>query len=193
MATKHKMLHLQTISNFISKPPSTVSQLQILRLLFLYFLKLQEVLGKMGVPPMTDLPVIAPNNIDDIWNDGSSLQSFSRNTRGLGRTKSLAGKPAGIFYSTGSQGSGQETTTLTAITQLVHHGLIYFPIGYTFEAWIFKMVQVKGGVPYGARIFAGYVSRQPNELEIGRAFHLGSILLHCKELLDFYTLIQLLF
>ncbi|RZC55573.1 hypothetical protein C5167_014423 [Papaver somniferum] len=96
--------------------------------------------------------------------DGSSLQRFSRHTGGLWRTESLAGKPAGIFYSTGSQGGGQETTVLRAITQLVHHGLIYVPIGYTFEAGIFKMVQVKGGGPYGAGIFAGYGPRQPTEL-----------------------------
>ncbi|KAI3926815.1 hypothetical protein MKW98_025900, partial [Papaver atlanticum] len=62
---------------------------------------------------------------------------------------------------------------LSAITQLFHHGLIYIPIGYTFEARIFKMVQVKDGGPYGAGIFAGDGPRQPTELELGRAFHQG--------------------
>ena len=38
---------------------------------------------------------------------------------------------------------------LTAITQLVHHGMIFVPIGYTFGAGMFEMEQVKGGSPYG--------------------------------------------
>ncbi|RVW86412.1 putative NAD(P)H dehydrogenase (quinone) FQR1-like 1 [Vitis vinifera] len=59
------------------------------------------------------------------------------------------------FYSTGSQGGGQETTPLTAITQLVHHGMIFVPIGYTFGAGMFEMEQVKGGSPYGAGTYAG--------------------------------------
>ncbi|KAI3948433.1 hypothetical protein MKW98_019183 [Papaver atlanticum] len=59
------------------------------------------------------------------------------------------------------------------------------------------MVQVKGGGPYGARIFAGDGPRQPTELELGRAFHQGKYIAALQrissELLDFYTLIQLLF
>ncbi|KAI3925680.1 hypothetical protein MKW92_017062, partial [Papaver armeniacum] len=58
-----------------------------------------------------------------------------------------------------------------ATTELVHHGLIYVPIGYTFEAGIFKMVQVKDGGPYGAGFFAGDRPRQPTELELGQAFY----------------------
>lgn len=62
---------------------------------------------------------------------------------------------------------------LTAITQLVHHGMIFVPIGYTFGAGMFEMEQVKGGSPYGAGTFAGDGSRQPSELELEQAFHQG--------------------
>ncbi|XP_020594401.1 probable NAD(P)H dehydrogenase (quinone) FQR1-like 1, partial [Phalaenopsis equestris] len=82
-------------------------------------------------------------------------------------------KPAGIFYSTGSQGGGQETTPLTAITQLAHHGMIFVPIGYTFGGAMFEMEKVKGGSPYGAGTFAGDGSRAPTELELELAFHQG--------------------
>jgi multimeric flavodoxin WrbA len=41
-----------------------------------------------------------------------------------------AGKAASMFTSTASQGSGQETTIMTAVTQLAHHGMIYVPTGY---------------------------------------------------------------
>lgn len=65
------------------------------------------------------------------------------------------------------------TYRLTAITQLVHHGMIFVPIGYTFGAGMFEMEQVKGGSPYGAGTFAGDGSRQPTELELEQAFHQG--------------------
>lgn len=62
---------------------------------------------------------------------------------------------------------------LTAITQLVHHGMIFVPIGYTFGAGMFEMEHVKGGSPYGAGTFAGDGSRQPTVLELEQAFHQG--------------------
>ncbi|KAE8703208.1 putative NAD(P)H dehydrogenase (quinone) FQR1-like 3 [Hibiscus syriacus] len=95
----------------------------------------------------------------------AQFKAFMDATGGLWRTQQLAGKPAGIFYSTGSQGGGQETTALTAITQLVHHGMIFIPIGYSFGAGMFEMEQVKGGSPYGAGTYAGDGSRMPSELE----------------------------
>ncbi|KAK4439269.1 putative NAD(P)H dehydrogenase (quinone) FQR1-like 1 [Sesamum alatum] len=143
-----------------------------------------EILAKMGAPPKTDAPVITPSELANA--DGlvfgfptrfgmmaAQFKAFLDATGGLWRTQALAGKPAGIFYSTGSQGGGQETTALTAITQLVHHGMIFVPIGYTFGAGMFEMEQVKGGSPYGAGTFAGDGSRQPTDLELGQAFHQG--------------------
>lgn len=62
---------------------------------------------------------------------------------------------------------------MTAITQLVHHGMIFVPVGYTFGAGMFEMESVKGGSPYGAGTFAGDGSRLPSELELGLAFHQG--------------------
>uniref|UniRef100_A0A251T6D3 Putative amine oxidase n=1 Tax=Helianthus annuus TaxID=4232 RepID=A0A251T6D3_HELAN len=55
------------------------------------------------------------------------------------RTLALAGKPAGIFWSTGFHGGGQELTTLTAITQLAHHGTLFVPLGYTFGSGMFEI------------------------------------------------------
>ncbi|KAM2403226.1 hypothetical protein EV1_030394 [Malus domestica] len=144
----------------------------------------EEVLGKMSAPPKSDVPIISPNELADA--DGfifgfptrfgmmaAQFKAFLDATGGLWRTQQLAGKPAGIFYSTGSQGGGQETTALTAITQLVHHGMIFVPIGYTFGAGMFEMENIKGGSPYGAGTYAGDGSRQPSQLELEQAFHQG--------------------
>jgi len=144
----------------------------------------EEVLGKMYAAPKSDAPIITPTELAEA--DGvifgfptrfgmmaAQFKAFFDSTGGLWRTQSLAGKPAGIFYSTASQGGGQETTALTAITQLVHHGMIFVPIGYTFGAGMFEMEKIKGGSPYGAGTYAGDGSRQPSELELETAFHQG--------------------
>ncbi|KAI3437316.1 NAD(P)H dehydrogenase (quinone) [Psidium guajava] len=144
----------------------------------------EEVLGKMGAPAKSDVPIITPDELVEA--DGiifgfptrfgmmaAQFKAFMDATGGLWGSQKLAGKPAGIFYSTGSQGGGQETTPLTAITQLTHHGMIFVPVGYTFGPGMFEMEKVKGGSPYGAGTFAGDGSRQPSELELGLAFHQG--------------------
>lgn len=144
----------------------------------------EDVLIKMNTPPKSEVPIIEPAQLADAdalilgfptryGMMAAQFKAFLDATGGLWRTQQLAGKPAGIFYSTGSQGGGQETTPLTAITQLVHHGLIYVPIGYTFGAGMFEMEQVKGGSPYGAGTFAGDGTRQPTKLELDQAFHQG--------------------
>ncbi|KAE8661398.1 hypothetical protein F3Y22_tig00113725pilonHSYRG00085 [Hibiscus syriacus] len=59
---------------------------------------------------------------------------------------SMEHKPAELFYSPRNQ---------TAITQLVNHGMVFVPIGYTFGVGMFDMEQVKGGSPYSARTLVG--------------------------------------
>ncbi|XP_047318158.1 probable NAD(P)H dehydrogenase (quinone) FQR1-like 1 [Impatiens glandulifera] len=144
----------------------------------------EEVLGKMGAPTKKDIPIITAADLPAA--DGyifgfptrfgmmaAQFKSFFDSTGGLWRTQALAGKPAGIFLSTGSQGGGQETTALTAITQLTHHGMIFVPVGCTYGRGMFEMGEVRGGSPYGAGTLAGDGSRQPTKLELGLAFHQG--------------------
>ncbi|XP_061369566.1 NAD(P)H dehydrogenase (quinone) FQR1-like [Gastrolobium bilobum] len=144
-----------------------------------------EELGKLRAPPKSDVPIITPNKLPEA--DGfvfgfptrfgmmaAQFKAFLDTTGGLWKTQMLAGKPAGIFYSTSSQGGGQETTALTAITQLVHHGMIFVPIGYTLGPGMLEMKELKGGSPYGAGTYAGDGSRQPTELELDQAFHQGN-------------------
>ncbi|EYU45736.1 hypothetical protein ABFS82_14G070700 [Erythranthe guttata] len=103
----------------------------------------------------------------------AQCKAFFDATGGIWATQALAGKPAGIFWSTGFHGGGQELTALTAITQLAHHGMIYVPLGYTFGSGMYEMEQVKGGSPYGAGTYAADGSRQPTQLELDQAFHQG--------------------
>lgn len=81
----------------------------------------EEVLSKMYAPPKSDVPFIEAKDLPEA--DGflfgfptrygmmaAQFKAFLDATGGLWRTQSLAGKPAGLFISTGSQGGGQETT-----------------------------------------------------------------------------------
>ncbi|KAK7264320.1 hypothetical protein RJT34_31927 [Clitoria ternatea] len=103
----------------------------------------------------------------------AQMKAFFDSTGQLWREQKLAGVPAGFFVSTGTQGGGQETTAWTAITQLVHHGMLYVPIGYTFGAGMFEMESIRGGSPYGAGVFAGDGSRQASETELALAEYQG--------------------
>jgi len=146
----------------------------------------QEVLGKMhAAPGREDHPVITARQLAEA--DGilfgfptrfgmmaAQMKAFFDTTGGLWQSGALAGKPAGVFFATGTQGGGQETTALTAVTQLTHHGMLFVPVGYTHGAGMFAMDEVKGGSPYGAGTFAGADgSRVPSDAELALAAHQG--------------------
>lgn len=61
----------------------------------------------------------------------SQVKSVLDATGSLWKTGALVGKPAGVFFSTGTQGGGQESTALTFMTQLTGHGMMFVPIGYS--------------------------------------------------------------
>ncbi|KAK9059568.1 hypothetical protein SSX86_020272 [Deinandra increscens subsp. villosa] len=143
------------------------------------------VLAKMKAPPKPDdVPVISPDQLTEA--DGflfgfpsrfgvmaAQCKAFFDATNSLWETQALAGKPAGVFWSTGFHGGGQELTALTAITQFAHHGMIFVPLGYTFGNGMFEIDEVKGGSAYGAGTYAGDGTRKPTELELQQAFHQG--------------------
>lgn len=105
----------------------------------------------------------------------SQMKALFDATGSLWSTGALAGKPAALFTSSGTQGGGQETTILTALTQLVHHGMIFVPPGYTHGSSLFDVEEVRGGSPWGAGTFAAADgSRQPSEKELAAAKHQGA-------------------
>ncbi|XP_015069361.1 probable NAD(P)H dehydrogenase (quinone) FQR1-like 2 [Solanum pennellii] len=146
----------------------------------------EDVLLKIQAPLKDDtIPVISsPEDLVDA--DGflfgfptrfgcmaGQMKALFDSTGNLWKEQKLAGKPAGFFVSSGSQGGGQETTAWTAITQLAHHGMLFVPIGYTFGAGMFDMDTVRGGSPYGAGVFAGDGSREATEGELALAEYQG--------------------
>ncbi len=64
----------------------------------------------------------------------------------------LAGKPAGVFTSTSSLHGGQESTLLSMMLPLLHHGMLIVGTPYTERE---LMGTVTGGTPYGPSHHAG--------------------------------------
>lgn len=85
-------------------------------------------------------------------NMASPLKYFLDGTSSLWLTGSLVGKPAAVFTSTASLHGGQETTQLSMLLPLLHHGMLVLGIPYSEPA----LLETRGGgTPYGASHFAG--------------------------------------
>jgi len=103
-------------------------------------------------------------------NMSSQLKQFIDQTGGLWMKGALINKVATVFTSTSTQHGGQETTIVTSIIPLLHHGMIIIGIPYS-EQRLMQMDEISGGSPYGASSVSGpMANRQPtqNELEIAK-------------------------
>ncbi|KAJ1679519.1 hypothetical protein EV182_001881 [Spiromyces aspiralis] len=101
-------------------------------------------------------------------NTVAQMRQFWDLTGKLWASAALRDKMAALFFSTGSPHGGQETTALTFLSTLAHHGMIYVPYGYAHPA-MSRYDKVIGGSAWGAGTIAGGDgSRQPSpeELEI---------------------------
>jgi NAD(P)H dehydrogenase (quinone) len=85
-------------------------------------------------------------------NMAAPLKFFLDGTSALWVGGALAGKPAGVFTSTQTIHGGQETTLLSMMMPLLHHGMYIVGIPYTEAA---LSTTRGGGSPYGASHFAG--------------------------------------
>jgi NAD(P)H dehydrogenase (quinone) len=85
-------------------------------------------------------------------NMAAALKYFLDGTGDLWLSGVLAGKPAGVFTSTSSLHGGQESTLLSMMLPLLHHGMLLVGLPYT-EREI--METGSGGTPYGPSHLAG--------------------------------------
>lgn len=85
-------------------------------------------------------------------NMAAPLKYFLDSTSALWLSGALSGKPAAVFTSTASLHGGQETTLLSMMLPLLHHGMIIAGLPYSEQ----DLMQTKtGGTPYGASHLAG--------------------------------------
>ncbi len=91
-------------------------------------------------------------------NMAAPLKYFIDSTSSLWLSGELAGKPAAVFTSTSSLHGGQETTLISMMLPLLHHGM--FLLGLPYSEAELRHTQT-GGTPYGASHHAGSDSKQP--------------------------------
>lgn len=104
-------------------------------------------------------------------NMAAPLKYFLDGTSSLWLTGELVGKPAGVFTSTSSLHGGQETTLLSMMLPLLHHGMLLCGLPYAEAA----LLETRGGgTPYGPSHHAGSDGkRQLDEHEIALCRALG--------------------
>lgn len=91
-------------------------------------------------------------------NMAAALKYFLDGTADAWLSGSLIGKPAGVFTSTASLHGGQETTLISMMLPLLHHGMIVAGLPYSEDA-LFETKS--GGTPYGASHTAGQDNKLP--------------------------------
>ena len=85
-------------------------------------------------------------------NMAAPLKYFLDGTSNLWLTGALVGKPAGVFPSTASLHGGQESTLLSMMLPLLHHGMLITGLPYSESA---LLETSGGGTPYGPSHHAG--------------------------------------
>ena len=102
-------------------------------------------------------------------NMAAPMKHFLDGTADLWIGGSLVGKPAAVFTSTGSHHGGQETTLLTMMVPLLHHGMLMVGLPYTEPG---LNATIRGGTPYGASHISGGQGEStldPTERDLARA------------------------
>lgn len=103
----------------------------------------------------------------------AQMKNFLDQTGGLWAQGRLIGKVGSIFTSSATQHGGQESTILTTLPVLLHHGMVVVGLPYAFQGQT-GVDEVKGGTPYGASTIAGGDgSRQPSQVELDGARYQG--------------------
>lgn len=85
----------------------------------------------------------------------------------------LVGKPAAVFTGSATQHGGQETTIISTMLTLLHHGCVLVGLPYSFKEQM-TIEEITGGSPYGASTIAGGMGeRLPSANELKLAKDLG--------------------
>lgn len=105
-------------------------------------------------------------------NMAAQMRNFLDQTGGLWAKGALIGKVGSIFVST-AVGGGNESTILSSIPTLLHHGMVVVGLPYSTPE-LSDISEFRGGSPYGAgSIAAGDGSRQPSTKELSMARQQG--------------------
>ncbi|HJP99932.1 MAG TPA: NAD(P)H:quinone oxidoreductase [Rhodanobacteraceae bacterium] len=102
-------------------------------------------------------------------NMAAPMKHFLDSTPAEWASGALVGKPCAVFTSTSTMHGGQESTLLSMMLPLIHHGMLFVGIPFTEKA---LNTTRTGGTPYGASHVSGLGGDRPisdEERELARA------------------------
>ena len=116
-----------------------------------------DTVGEEGPPPVSHNDFKACSGLivgspAHFGNMAAPLKHVFDQTTSLWISGALCGKPAGVFTSVGSMHGGHETTLLSMMMPLLHHGMLVCSMPCTEAALINTQ---SGGTPYGASHYSG--------------------------------------
>jgi len=138
-----------------------------------------EVAKQYGAKLDQAAPVADPKELGDydailfgtptrFGNMAAQMRNFLDQTGSLWAKGALVGKVGSVFTSTGT-GGGNESTIISFVTTLMHHGMLYVGLPYSCPE-LADVSEVKGGSPWGAATIAGADgSRKPSAKELAQA------------------------
>lgn len=170
--------HIETMANAIAEGARSVAGAEVV-LKRVADLIPEDVAAKHGAKVDQSAPIASPKELGEydaiifgtptrFGNMAAQMRNFLDQTGGLWMSGALVGRVGSVFTSTGT-GGGNESTILTFIPTLLHHGMVYVGLPYSCPQ-LTDISEVRGGSPYGAGTIAGPDgSRQPSENELAQA------------------------
>jgi NAD(P)H dehydrogenase (quinone) len=170
--------HVETLANAVAEGARSIAGAEV-TIKRVPELMPPDVAQKYGAKLDQAAPVASPAELADydaiifgtptrFGNMAAQMRNFLDQTGGLWVKGALVGKVASVFASTGT-GGGNESTILTFIPTLLHHGMVYVGLPYSCPE-LTDISELKGGSPYGAATIAGADgSRQPSAKELAQA------------------------
>jgi len=170
--------HVETLAGAVAEGARSVEGLQV-TVKRVPELMSDEAARKAGAKLNQPAPVASPKELGEydafifgtptrFGNMAAQMRNFFDQTGSLWVNGVLVGKVASVFTSTGT-GGGNESTILTFIPTLLHHGMIYVGLPYSCPE-LTNISEPRGGSPYGAGTMAAADgSRTPSLTELAMA------------------------
>jgi NAD(P)H dehydrogenase (quinone) len=166
--------HIETMANAIAEGAREVEDVEVTIKRVPEIIP-EESLKRHGAKLDQSAPIAEPGELAEydailfgtptrFGNMAAQMRNFLDQTGGLWVKGALVGKVGSVFTSTGT-GGGNESTIMTFVPTLMHHGMVYVGLPYAAPE-LADISEVKGGSPWGAATIAGADgSRQPSEKE----------------------------
>ncbi|MBL8516831.1 MAG: NAD(P)H:quinone oxidoreductase [Betaproteobacteria bacterium] len=164
------------IARGIDSVPGAAARLRTVPKVAVVTAKAEPPVPESGAPYVTNADLaecigMALGSPTRFGNMAAPMKHFLDGLSGEWFKGTLSGKPAAVFTSSATQHGGQESTLLSMMVPLLHHGMVMVGIPFTETR---LSTTRSGGTPYGASHVAGPDNDQPlTDDEAQLAFALG--------------------